>query len=61
MLSKSEIDPFEILAEVIAKLKNHDCKETKGCILEDKTQIGYFQMIEVNYKQLNSYRKWLCS
>ncbi len=27
-------------------MKSHDCKEKKGSILEDKTLIGYFSMIE---------------
>jgi len=27
-------------------MRSHDCKEKKGSILEDKTLIGYFNMIE---------------
>jgi len=27
-------------------MKAHDCKETKGTLLEDKTLIGYFTFIE---------------
>ena len=40
------LDIYEILIETITKMKSHDCKEKKGSILEDKTLIGYFNMIE---------------
>ena len=41
-----EFDIYEILCETIVKMKAHDCKETKGTLLEDKTLIGYFTFIE---------------
>lgn len=37
VLTHSEIDLFEILKEVIMKLKSHVTKEAKGGLLEDKT------------------------
>lgn len=48
VLERSEVDLFELLGEVIAKLKEHQCKEAHGGILEDKAQIGYMQTIEVS-------------
>ena len=41
------IDPFELLRDTIEKLKKLETKEKKGSILEDKTLIGYFNLIEV--------------
>lgn len=41
-----EIDPYELLSEAISKLKRHESKEKKGSILEDKTLIGYLNIIE---------------
>jgi len=48
VLERCEVDLFELLGEVIAKLKEHQCKEAHGGILEDKAQIGYMQTIEVS-------------
>jgi hypothetical protein len=36
-----------MLADSITRMKLHESKEKKGSILEDKTQIGYLNMIEV--------------
>ena len=41
-----EIDPFDLLKDAIEKLKRHETKEKKGSILEDKTLIGYLNLIE---------------
>jgi hypothetical protein len=41
-----EINVYEILNETITKLKALEPKEKKGSLLEDKTLIGFFNMIE---------------
>ena len=40
------INPFEILREAVEKLKRHESKEKKGSLIDDKTLIGYFALIE---------------
>ena len=42
------MDAFELLREVVEKLKKHESKEKKTSILEDKTMIGYMELIKVH-------------
>ena len=44
---QNELDPFELLREVINKMKRHESKEKKTSILEDKTLIGYIDLTKV--------------
>lgn len=41
------IDISDLLREVIEKMKKHDTKEKKTSILEDKTLIGYMELVKV--------------
>ncbi|CDW89068.1 ubiquitin carboxyl-terminal hydrolase family protein [Stylonychia lemnae] len=42
----NELDPFELLTTSIQKMQKHQSKEKKGSLMEDKTLIGYFNLIE---------------
>lgn len=44
--SLQDFDIYEILKEAISRLMGHECKEKKGSLLEDKTLMGYFSMVE---------------
>jgi hypothetical protein len=44
--AQPEIDVYEILEVTIEKWKQHIANETKGTVIEDKTLVGYFSMID---------------
>lgn len=48
VFEKEAIDCYELLREVVLKLKKHETKEKKSSLLEDKTLIGYLTLIEVS-------------
>jgi hypothetical protein len=45
-----EIDIYDILRGAILKFKSHHSQETKGSVVEDKTLIGFLNMIERTIK-----------